>query len=388
MIELRRPTSGDLPAMQRALSLAFASEEEAIGSWIEAAGLDLFRLLEVDGDLAGTALLAPMGQYFGGVSVPMTGVAAVTILPEMRGRGLARELMHRCLEEIRESGSPLSVLFASTQSLYRTVGYEQAGHFCSIRLPLNAIDAARPGDVRPVTDDDRDAIADCYRRSVAHQDGHLDRGPYLWNRVYSPRRKAARGFAVENAGVIDAYVFFTQKDELPEGRYTLYVTDIQAATPAAARAILSFLTGFRSMAHEAVFHAGPVAPLLALLPEQHYTITRREYWMLRLADVTGALRVRAYARAIGAEVHLDIVDDVMPDNAGRYVVSVENGRAHVEPGGEGHIRLDARALAAVYTGFLDPRSLSMLGLIEGPGADLESLASIFSGPTPAMADIF
>lgn len=388
MTDYRPATADDGPAMRRALSLAFGGSEDGVGTWLDGIGLDIVRVLEVDGEIAGTAILAPMGQYFGGASVPMTGIAGVTITPPMRGRGLGATLMRHCFDEIRGAGVPLSTLYASTQSLYRRVGYEQAGHLFRARLPLKSIPVARGAAVRDATESDRDAIANCYRRAVAHQDGHLDRGAYVWDRVYAPKGQASRGYVVDGPVGVDAYVFFQQKDELPNGRYNLWISDMNAATPEGAQALLAFLAGFTSMAEEAVFNAGPAHPLLMLLPEQHYSISRREYWMLRMVDAAGALTARGYAPGLRAEAHLDITDDTCGHNQGPLVLRVDDTKAHVEAGGQRRIRLDIRALTAVYTGFMDPRTLANLGLIEGAAEDLATLAAIFAGGGPSMADMF
>lgn len=387
-MDYRIATPNDVQAMCRALSLAFGGTEEDVSTWIDMVGLDSFRTLDDGGRIAGTALLTPMGQYFGGVSVPMTGVAGITITPHQRGRGLAARLMRACHEEVGAGPTPLTCLYASTQSLYRRVGYEQAGHLFRVVLPLKSIPFTSGAPAREATEADRDAVADCYRRAVSHQDGHLDRGDYLWNRVYEPKGKESRGFVIDGPAGVDAYVFFQQKDELPDGRYNLYITDLNAATPEAARSLLAFLAGFRSMANEAVFNAGPMHPLLMLLPEQHFSMTRREYWMLRLVDVAGALTARGYPPGLRAQVHLDITDDDVSRNRGPIVLHIDDARADIATGGDARIRLHVRALAAVYTGFADPRTLANLGFMEGPAEDLATLAAIFTRGTPAMVDMF
>ena len=387
MTDYRPATSDDLPAMCRALSVAFGSPLEGVGEWLDDIGLEIVRVLEVDGEVAGTAILAPMAQYFGSVSVPMTGIAGVTIVPEMRGRGLAATLMRACLDEIKGAGVPLTTLYASTQSLYRRVGFEQAGHLCRATLPVKNIPHARGAAAREATEADRDAIANCYRRAATHQDGHLDRGVYVWDRVYRPKGKQATGYVIDGPVGVDAYVYFVQRGDHVDGRHDLMITDMNAATREGAEALFALLAGFGSMAHDVVFNAGPMHPLLMLLPEQHYTITRREYWMLRLVDAAGALGARGYRPGVSAEVHLEIVDD-LAHNQGSFVLSVDDTRAQVERGGEGRITLDIKALAAIYTGFADPRALATIGLVEGPADDLATLASVFAGNTPSMLDMF
>ena len=47
--------------------------------WLEAAGLDNIRVLEASGTLGAMLIVIPMGQWFGGRSLPMAGIAGVTV---------------------------------------------------------------------------------------------------------------------------------------------------------------------------------------------------------------------------------------------------------------------------------------------------------------------
>ena len=389
-IEYRRATADDLPALSSMLSVAFGDTPESIVEWLERSGLDSVRTLLHRGTPQGCALHIAMGQYFAGRSVPMTGIAGVTIAPEARGKGRAAELMRRCVAEIQAEGVPLSVLYASTQALYRVAGYEQAGHLWTLRVPVHRIDVAgRGAPFRPATDDDMPAIDACYARAVRHRDGYLDRTEYIWKRIRKPRVGTVRSYVLGSAGGVDAYVFFRQSsDDVPGGRHNLLITDMAAVTPDAARSLLAFLRGFSSMAVDAIWQGGPVDPLLTLLPEQSVTLTRREYWMLRIADVAGALTQRAYAPGLAASLHLHVTDDALPSNAGPIVLSIADGAGHVERGGDARIRLGVRALASIYTGFHRPESLAALGLVESPEDDLRRLGAAFAGAAPAMSDMF
>ena len=51
-------------------------------------------------------------------------------------------MMATALRDLREAGSPISTLYASTEFVYRKVGYEQAGTFQVFRVPGRML---RPG---------------------------------------------------------------------------------------------------------------------------------------------------------------------------------------------------------------------------------------------------
>jgi predicted acetyltransferase len=69
-------------------------------------------------------------------------------------------------------------------------------------------------------------------------------------------------------------------------------------------------------------------------------------------------------------------------------VRVADGRAEVERGGRGTLRLDIRGLAAMYTGFHSPADLRAAGFADADDASLASASALFAGPHPWMADHF
>ncbi|HZM00717.1 MAG TPA: sterol carrier protein domain-containing protein, partial [Planctomycetota bacterium] len=145
---------------------------------------------------------------------------------------------------------------------------------------------------------------------------------------------------------------------------------------------------------------GPAHPLLLLLAERHYSVALVDPWMLRVVDLPAALEQRGWPAGVRAELRLELSDDVLPENAGRWRLSVAEGSARVArlaPGAPSAargspappvLRLDVRGLAALYSGHLSPGLLQQAGLLDGDAAALELAAALFAGPAPAMADMF
>ena len=89
--------------------------------------------------LAGGLGCYRMGQWFGGRCLSAAGISGVAISPAVRGQGAARHLLETLLQQLRSEGVALATLFASTQRLYRSVGFEQSGTRLQYQLPLRAI---------------------------------------------------------------------------------------------------------------------------------------------------------------------------------------------------------------------------------------------------------
>jgi len=312
------------------------------------------------------------------------------VAPARRGQGSGSRLMRSVLRESRAQGHLLASLYPTTQPLYRRVGFEQAGSCFEHRVQLSGIDfQERTLALRPVEAGDMPLLHDVYLRHARQQTGWLDRGPYIWNRVKQPRGETAHGYLVEGASGVEGYLFLTRRNLSAFGhKQELNLTDFVALTPAASRRLLSFLGDHRSLAAEVVWKGGPADPRLFFLREQSHQVKLLDYWMLRVLDVSAALQARGYPPGLSAALHLEVEDDLFPENQGRFVLEVEEGEAQVRPGGEGDMKLHVRALAALYSGFLSPAALQLAGVLEADDTTLRTATVLFSGPPPTMPDMF
>jgi len=113
-----------------------------------------------------------------------------------------------------------------------------------------------------------------------------------------------------------------------------------------------------------------------------------ERWMLRIVDVKAALEQRGYPAQLQAELHLELSDDVIPENTGRFVLTVADGQGAVSPGGSGELKLDIGGLAPLYTGLFNAHQLQMMGLLSGSAAGRAIATQMFAGIPPWTSDFF
>ncbi len=387
-------SDGDANAVARIVMHAFAggSHEETL-KWIDAVGRDCWRVLR-DGEWIKACLFTmPMGIFLGGRSVPMSGVVAVGVAPEARGRGLATRLMLQSLREQREDGFALSGLFSAKQGLYRRVGFEQAGHFVRYRVAIGEFvvrrDLELAGDgltVRTLGEGDRADVEAFYRAHAAAHDGMLDRGAYVWGRIAHWRGEDRHGWVIEDEkGEIEAYIYLSQRRKDNDFRQEIFVGDWQARSLRGWAALMRFCREFSSMGDEVVFRGSPTHPVCFLMDEQRIGDRGGEYWMLRVLDVAKALSARGYGAGTSCEAHLRIEDETL-GAGGDFVLRVDGGEGTVEAGGRGEIVMSEKTLAALVSGYLSMRQAIGLGLIGGTSAD--ALSGVFEGGVPAMVDQF
>jgi predicted acetyltransferase len=357
---------------------------------LERDGWNDIRLLTSDDELIAGLVIHRTGQWFGGRRIASHAIGAVITAPHCRRRGAGRELMLRMLREARRDGVPLSVLYASTPTFYRGVGYEPAGQRCLWKIDVQHLpDAAEGGRSRPFSVEDRadvQAVRELYAAFAASHSGCVDRSDHFWRQHLNPYDNSKRYlYRIDFDGVLEGYLSLMSRG--PDG--VLPVQDVVCTTPRAARAALAFMRHHSSVTNSVILPDGPQGPLYKLIPENKMRTAygMNEQWMLRITDVRAALAQRGYP-PMDAEFHLDVRDASMPENEGPCVLRVRGGEASVETGGTARVRLDVRALTAIYTGFCHPCEMRDADLLEAPDDDIARLGQAFAGPSPFALDSF
>ena len=384
----------ELEALARNEALAFNTPLESCLSWLRDTR-DQVRVVRSGGEVLGGLVRYDMGQFFGGRSIRNIGIAGVAISPTARGRGVAKSMMRAALAEMHDQGVAVSTLYPTTFTLYGRAGYAVAGHRYQYRLPLpklGRIESAR--EILPLDPSrDGDAVARFYRKVASNRPGWLDRNCHIWDRVYRhPAGRDVHAYGVAGGGGdIEGYVVYTL-GEVARYPYTLNVRDVQVANREAARRVLALFSDCRTLARHATWYGGLDDSLLLEVPEVGTEISVAETWMLRIVDVRAAFTSRGYPSDTTARIELDLTDDVVPANAGGFLLEVGGGEASAsrtgDAAGADALRLDIRALASLYSGHLSARRLAELGQVAGPTASLNQADRIFAGPPPSMPDYF
>lgn len=388
-VETRRATDPqDLENLAPIVGWAFGGGTPRALDWLRGAGVSHVRVASLGGKLCGGLLEVPMGQWFGGQSVPTLGLAGVAIAPEARGQKLALALVRDTLRAARQQGVALSTLYPSTYGLYRKLGYEVAGTLCRFTLQLRQLQRrSRAAQVEPLGDDRQPAMETTYRESARHQNGYLDRGAYVWNRVRRPNLEVARAFGVQGPGGLEGYLYVRvgTPARMP---LELVLSDFVARTPRAQAALLAFLADHLTTAERATWTGCSADVRLFALSDRAVQTSVEEYWMLRLVDVRAALLARGYP-GLTVALELQVQDELLPENSGRYALSVRGGQVSLDEAVTAPVaRLSVGALAALYSGFASPWQLTAAGLLDADDAACVALARTFAGPAPGLCDFF
>jgi predicted acetyltransferase len=349
---------------------------------------DDLRVVRTDGRVAGGLTLIPMGQWFGGRSIPMVGIGGVGVDPQERASGLASALMRSVVEELHASGYGLSTLYPATQPVYRRVGYELAGSGIDYSTSAKTIDVRDRSLAVELCDPiDVELLTRLYSERARRGNANLDRSEKFWKRIVDNPKRDAYCYVVGDASAPEGYVVFRQVSE-KGWSYDLVLRDVVALTAPAGRRLWTFFADHRSFAGKVKWTGGPGDPLTYHLREQDWAVDRDFKWMLRIVDVERALGERGYPAELTTELHLAVTDDILPANNASFVLHVSNGKGEVTRGGRGSVHIDIRGLAPLFTGFLSAPELKGTGYIEGPDEDIARATAIFAGPAPWLADFF
>jgi predicted acetyltransferase len=386
--EIRAIPPEDFPAAHAVTREAFGGPAED-ARWIESL-THSFPVGAYDGGrVVSFARVKPYQQWFGGRAVPMGGVASVAVAATHQRRGLARATVAAALDVLRERGFAVSTLFPATAPLYRGLGWELAGDYVWLDVPGALLRGLGPVDgvtLRPATAGDLPGVLAAYGRICRETNGLLERsGPFF--DLLPESMLAADSFLVaEGPTGIEGYALAERRNAGHDVAVTAW--DVVGTTPAAERAVWFALGAGSSTARTVRAKALPDA-LVLHLAEPDVTVHEHLRWMLRLVDAPAAIAARGWPATLRASVDLDLADAQVADNAGRWRLTVEDGNGTLTRGGDGTVGLGVGALSALYSGWIDPRTLRRCGLLRsGDDAALDTLATMTAGARPRLLDYF
>lgn len=347
-----------------------------------------FRIIRQGDQVAGGLAILSVGQWYNSKVVPTAAIASVGIAPEYRGSGTAAALLSNTLKELYTNGIPLSILYAATQRLYRKVGYEQAGNFCRWEINANSIQIKdRTLPIQPINLTELEVLHKLYQQNAQVTNGHLERNQCLWQLLLEPpKEQETYAYLIGSEAQPEGYVSFFQHRE--SNKFKIVIRDWVVLTEAAGRRLWTLLADHRSQIEKIQWRSSIIDPLSLLLPEQTAEISVSDRWMLRVVDVVKALSKRGYPPQVEAQLNLDIHDDLIEENNGKFVLTVSQGRGEVTTGGTGDLQCDIRALAPLYTGLFTALQLQQMGQIKATNEALAVATQLFSGSQPWMSDKF
>jgi predicted acetyltransferase len=361
--------------------------------------------------MVGTASSLTFRLTVPGASASAAGITMVSVLPAYRRRGILTAMMHQQMSDALSRGEAIAILFASESGIYSRFGFGLASWHQRLRLNrgeggLNvgsaAAEQAQP-QLRVAEPTELQAdLASVYDGVFPGRPGMPARDGRWWDNLLADAPAFRDGMSqlrcllAHDAGGPRGYALYRTKASWQEGiaAGTLVVRELMSADPAATAALWTDLLS-RDLISEVIAPVRPIDdPLLAMLadPRRAHASVSDGLWV-RLTDVPAALGQRRYASPVN--VVIDVSDDVLPENAGRWRLRsggpADGGQATCErTTAPANVRLCVQALGAGYLGGAKFGQLAAAGhILELTPGSLASLSTAMSwDPAPWSPRIF
>jgi len=303
-------------------------------------------------------------------------------------------MMRRQLEDLRERGDPVAILWASEGSIYGRFGYgigARAARLVARRPAARLAAASAVGEPLPAgaAGEHVEAMRAVHERVRPQRPGMLDRrGPWWGDRLNDPERSRHGAQPLQAVVVEDGYALYAVRpdsgEDGPAGE--VRVRELVAATPAAHAWVWAFLLD-QDLTRTITWGLAPVdEPLwLALTDPRAVRVTLTDSLWTRLVDVAAALAARSYASDV--DLVIGVADGFCTWNTGRYRLS---GGGCERTQAAADLELDVSSLAAAYLGGTTLRSLAAAGRVREltPGAVASASAAFRGEVEPWCPEVF
>lgn len=293
-----------------------------------------------------------------GAVLPAAHVSLVAVAATHRRQGLLRRLMTRQLRDVHDAGrEAIAVLWASEGRIYPRFGYGLATQRLHLSIDTHEVGPPPPvGPVRVASAASCQAeLAELYDRLRPDRPGWSSRDERWWRHLLrntqskdGPSEQWAACYAGPDG--LEGYATFRTRsnwsDWIPQGE--VKVEQVVAATGQAYTALWRFLLTIDLTRTVSYSFAALDEPLQHLVEEPRQLRGRLlDGLWVRLVDVPRALAARRYATDI--DTVLEITDDLLPENSGRWRLSAgPTGAECTRTSEPAELACDVRDLGAVF----------------------------------------
>ena len=339
-----------------------------------------------DGVVSGVCTILEMTATRGLAVLPSAGVAGVAVLPEKRRSGIGSSLLTWMVRYMRESGFPVSSLYAFREPFYRKFGYEVSGQRLKITCPSHRWPKLKESlPIRRLGPADWQELVACHESFAHARSGVSIRTEFLWQRVLGENRPLtiyAAGDPVEAYAVVSHQSSFWSTDHLSE---------VAWSSRAGYETLFSMLEGLAINKQGLSWFEPSDGPFYTRFLDAGIDVKLDRPVMFRVNDVLAALRSLKPDSSISGSFSLGVHDHLVPENNGPWQVTFANGVTQVEAiptGGHCDLEMDVRVFTQAFLGEPDLYSVVRADLVSVNNPSSLSIAGALLPPQSTVCTDF
>lgn len=398
-LELRHVTKDDLTQFNALLRYAFQvtdKELKRIG-WDEeeirqskSPILDRANVLGwFDGDkLASQIAVYPMRVNVHGAIYDMGGVTGVATYPEYTKMGLMHALVSRALQEMRERGQSISLLYPYSIPFYRKMGWEIISDKMSYivkdsQLP-RYVDV--PGMVERVNDRHPDYL-ELHERYTLQRHGMLLRDDLAWAEYWRwDTDDITVALYYDADHVAQGYVVYLLEEDVFKIKELVYMNQ------EARHGLWNYIGAHFSMIERVRGYNYTNEPMAFLLEDSEIYESIRPYFMARVVDVEQFLLAYPFAsRPSGRKLHLAVEDPMAPWNDESFCLTWDDeGNTLCQRGSTDglNVSLSVQTLCTMFMSYKRPSYLRRIEKLAASDTAIRLLESLIPLEQPYFSDYF
>lgn len=330
-MQFRRATEADRKSIEALWAYCFEKPDEPFFQWYfsRVCQMDDVVVAEENQHIAADLHLRPYTLNLRGNSMPVDYMVGVATHPAARGRGIASKLLKNAFRISRSRGKSAVILMPSDASFYMPLGcsfYVQQWERSAAPEWLARIGEKPEKAMTVSSPDEWHILASVYEKFTEKRNGFTQRDEKTWRTFIEGQLN-------------EGYIAVTGDETGPTG-YLCYGIDgrrlianeMAYASDRGRRGLYAFMAGHRGSIDRCTWYEPLDDCSFYYWPNgaEHTYIENRTFpfMMARITDPVGVIDGLPCEKQIHGEYSFQLVDPVLSENNGIYMIRAENGEIH------------------------------------------------------------
>lgn len=330
-MQFRRATEADRKSIEALWAYCFEKPDEPFFQWYfsRVCQMDDVVVAEENQHIAADLHLRPYTLNLRGNSMPVDYMVGVATHPAARGRGIASKLLKNAFRISRSRGKSAVILMPSDASFYMPLGcsfYVQQWERSAAPEWLARIGEKPEKAMTVSSPDEWHILASVYEKFTERRNGFTQRDEKTWRTFIEGQLN-------------EGYIAVTGDETGPIG-YLCYGMDgrrlianeMAYSSDRGRRGLYAFMAGHRGSIDRCIWYEPLDDCSFYYWPNgaEHTYIENRTFpfMMARITDPVGVIDGLPCEKQIHGEYSFQLVDPVLSENNGIYMVRAEDGEIH------------------------------------------------------------